>query len=581
MSDGSEDDGLDGIKEEDEEDEEERLAKLAKQKADAEAKAKKDGKKKGGEEKGKDASKKKKDEEAKRKAEEEARLKAEKEGADAERLKKEKSSGSHLNGQGASDNQSELSLMMAQSAALKGFGNKGGQVMEVPPTAESRRFNECDIIGNLDRDDKGNVLVGQGQDGKGASGAGGAGPTGGAGGADGAGAGDTQFFDKEGKPTNERGYLIDPKTGDVINNMNGEKMFAAKDLDEKGEVPAPFNVEKHNFNPHLVRGDFDFDRNGKPVILKDKSGAHVDKRGNRVSSRGYRVDQGGNILDNYNRKKLDRAHTTQDGDLPKLFNYNGRRFDVTDVIGQLDKDANGNIQPLTDEKGNLVDNKGRRINSRGYLIDEFGNVIDKDGRQIFEAEHLSDDEIPKIFPFTKFNIKNVLGDFEMDPLGNPILDKDASGRLIDRQGRRVNSKGYLIDSEGNVINKHGKLMFPKSVLDSEEDIPKVFRTGLLKSDTASSLSRLMSEIGKNQPSEFDQEEQRIQEEIAQNIRKQKRGNSGNTSVDSMMEDTPANYNYQNQRFDGEMGEGEGEEGEEEEDEYGSQYDQVMGQTGMT
>ena len=30
-----------------------------------------------------------------------------------------------------------------------------------------------------------------------------------------------------------------------------------------------------------------------------------------------------------------------------------------------------------------------------------------------------------------------------------------------------------------------------------------------------------------------------------------------------------------------MGEGEGDEGEEEEDEYGSQYEQVMGQTGLT
>jgi hypothetical protein len=28
-----------------------------------------------------------------------------------------------------------------------------------------------------------------------------------------------------------------------------------------------------------------------------------------------------------------------------------------------------------------------------------------------------------------------------------------------------------------------------------------------------------------------------------------KGNSGNTSVDSMMEDTPANYNAENQRFD--------------------------------
>ena len=59
---------------------------------------------------------------------------------------------------------------------------------------------------------------------------------------------------------------------------------------------------------------------------------------------------------------------------------------------------------------------------------------------------------------------------------------------------------------------------------------------MLKSDTASSLSRLMSEIGKNQSSEFDQEE-------IENIKKKKRNHSGNNSVNSMMEDTPANYNY--------------------------------------
>ena len=137
------------------------------------------------------------------------------------------------------------------------------------------------------------------------------------------------------------------------------------------------------------------------------------------------------------------------------------------------------------------------------MIDEFGNVIDRDGRQIFEKKDLSSEEIPKIFPFTKFNIKNILGDFEMDPLGNPILDKDASGRLIDRNGKIVNQKGYLIDKDGNVINKHGKKMFGKELLDNEKDIPKVFRTGLLKSETASSLSRLMSEIERNQPSDFD------------------------------------------------------------------------------
>jgi hypothetical protein len=46
-------------------------------------------------------------------------------------------------------------------------------------------------------------------------------------------------------------------------------------------------------------------------------------------------------------------------------------------------------------------------------------------------------------------------------------------------------------------------MFDNSVIEPDGEIPAVFRTGLLKSDTASSLSRLMSEIEKNQPSEYD------------------------------------------------------------------------------
>lgn len=110
---------------------------------------------------------------------------------------------------------------------------------------------------------------------------------------------------------------------------------------------------------------------------------------------------------------------------------------------------------------------GRRINSAGYLIDDFGNVIDKDGRQIFEKKHLLEDEVPKILPFTKFNVKNVLGDFEMDPLGNPILENVGNGNFKDRVGQKVNQKGYMIDKDGNIVNKNGKVMFAKELLDNE------------------------------------------------------------------------------------------------------------------
>lgn len=59
----------------------------------------------------------------------------------------------------------------------------------------------------------------------------------------------------------------------------------------------------------------------------------------------------------------------------KLFNYQGKRFDIKDVMGQLQKDQYGNIQPQLRGK-DLLDNLGRLVNDKGYLIDEAGNIID-------------------------------------------------------------------------------------------------------------------------------------------------------------------------------------------------------------
>lgn len=94
-----------------------------------------------------------------------------------------------------------------------------------------------------------------------------------------------------------------------------------------------------------------------------------------------------------------------DGDMPRLYNYSGRRYDIQDVIGNFDKDSIGNIMPIKSKDGTyLVDNSGRRVNEKGYLIDEGGNIIDKEGKKLFMANHLKNGEFPKIFPFTKFNV---------------------------------------------------------------------------------------------------------------------------------------------------------------------------------
>lgn len=48
-------------------------------------------------------------------------------------------------------------------------------------------------------------------------------------------------------------------------------------------------------------------------------------------------------------------------------------------MGQLQKDQYGNIQPQLRGK-DLLDNLGRLVNDKGYLIDEAGNVIDVNGK---------------------------------------------------------------------------------------------------------------------------------------------------------------------------------------------------------
>jgi hypothetical protein len=183
-----------------------------------------------------------------------------------------------------------------------------------------------------------------------------------------------------------------------------------------------------------------------------------------------------------------------------------------------------------------------------------------------------------------------------------MLQKTREGYLVDSKGRRVNSKGYLVDNNGNVVNKRGIVVFNKRLLEDDGEIPKVFRAGLLRKDTFDSFSQLMSEIedlerlqemgengGQNDPRMQDKMRRRMEKE---NERMQKKidkivdgdedegmlmkeleelakggpnaapgeggidqrnatarlSDGGNTSVDSMMEDTPSNYNALNQRF---------------------------------
>lgn len=153
---------------------------------------------------------------------------------------------------------------------------------------EKRRFNVNDILGEFDRDEKGNPLILQDKKG--------------------------ELVDKDGNRVNEKGYLID-KNGDVVEKEQKRKIFDYNDLDERGELPPPFNLERFNFNAHDVRGYFDRDADGNEIIgtKRDANGNLIDKLGRRVNKHGFLVDAKGNLVDKRGRVKLNKQMFEQTG----------------------------------------------------------------------------------------------------------------------------------------------------------------------------------------------------------------------------------------------------------------------------
>ncbi len=68
------------------------------------------------------------------------------------------------------------------------------------------------------------------------------------------------------------------------------------------------------------------------------------------------------------------------------------------------------------------------------------------------------------------------------------------GLYLDNDGNLVSQRGYLVNESGDVVDKRGNVVFLKESLDEFGDIPKVFRAGLLRADSFSDLSRVLSEI---------------------------------------------------------------------------------------
>ena len=73
-----------------------------------------------------------------------------------------------------------------------------------------------------------------------------------------------------------------------------------------------------------------------------------------------------------------------------------------------------------------------------------------------------------------FELADIMGEFEIDDLGNFIIVRGADNELLDKRERRVNRRGYLVDRFGNVVNTQGNVIFKAIELDVDDEIPAPF-----------------------------------------------------------------------------------------------------------
>ena len=114
------------------------------------------------------------------------------------------------------------------------------------------------------------------------------------------------FRDLDGQMVNERGYLINEESGAIRSKFTYEDMMIGEygDLNDLGELPMPFRLERYNFNPHKIMGSFKWTKGVKavkPYFLLNKFGVHTDSLYRPVNKQGFLVNANGDVIDDEGR----------------------------------------------------------------------------------------------------------------------------------------------------------------------------------------------------------------------------------------------------------------------------------------
>ena len=125
---------------------------------------------------------------------------------------------------------------------------------------------------------------------------------------------------------NERGYLINEVSGAIRSRYTYEDILIGEfgDMKDIGEIPMPYRLERHNFNPHRVMGSFDYCKTShKPFFYKNKFNTHTDKLFRPVNSKGFLINERMDVIDDNGRVRFTKEQLMPAGGLKQLYTYRG------------------------------------------------------------------------------------------------------------------------------------------------------------------------------------------------------------------------------------------------------------------
>jgi hypothetical protein len=105
----------------------------------------------------------------------------------------------------------------------------------------------------------------------------------------------------------------------------------------------------------------------------------LDERQRLINAQGFLIDENGSLIDRQGKVRFDwRQFTSHGGLIPKLYNYQGKTFEIHEVMGVFDRDAQDGIKFVRgkDESGRdvAVDKAGYMVNNKGYIVNKEGSI---------------------------------------------------------------------------------------------------------------------------------------------------------------------------------------------------------------